>query len=117
MSAEAGEQDVQVNPEKAAKHAAAAARKALEAAQHAHKAAMYAGLQQQNAYEVQTWHTNSKCEPSCLCCATTAAVAAMAVPRLTVYSASLSSLATLCQEALLLECRNRSVCEADLTAF
>ncbi|CAL5227508.1 g10493 [Coccomyxa viridis] len=51
---------VQVNPEKAAKHAAAAARKALEAAQHAHKAAMYAGLQQQNAYEVQTWHTNSK---------------------------------------------------------
>ena len=54
---------MQVNPEKAAKHAAAAARKALEAAQHAHKAAMYAGLQQRNEHEIQPWHTTSKCEP------------------------------------------------------
>jgi len=55
---------VQVNPEKAAKHAAAAARKALEAAQHAHKAALYAGLQQRNVHEAQPWNINSKCEPA-----------------------------------------------------
>ena len=55
---------MQVNPEKAAKHAAAAARKALEAAQHAHKAAVYAGLQQRNVHEAQPWHINSKCEPA-----------------------------------------------------
>ena len=53
---------MQVNPEKAAKHAAAAARKALEAAQHAHKAAMYAGLQHKNVHEAQPWNINSKCE-------------------------------------------------------
>ncbi len=82
MGAEAGEQGVQVNPEKAAKHAAAAARKALEAAQHAHKAAMYAGLQQRNAHEIQPWHTNSKCESSGLYCAIMAAEAAMAGVRL-----------------------------------
>lgn len=62
-----GQRGLQVNPEKAAKHAAAAARKALEAAQHAHKAAMYAGLQQRNAYEMQPWHTTGKCEPSHIC--------------------------------------------------
>ena len=62
VGAEVGQWGLQVNPEKAAKHAAAAARKALEAAQHAHKAAMYAGLQQRNAHEIQPWHTASKCE-------------------------------------------------------
>lgn len=55
---------MQVNPEKAAKHAAAAARKALEAAQHAHRAAMYAGLLPKNGPEAEPWRMTSKCEPS-----------------------------------------------------
>ena len=52
---------MQVNPEKAAKHAAAAARKAIEAAQHAHKAAIYAGLLQKGAHEDDHWRTAGKC--------------------------------------------------------
>ena len=54
---------LQVNPEKAAKHAAAAARKALEAAQHAHRAAMYAGLLPKGAHEAEPWRDASRCEP------------------------------------------------------
>ncbi len=57
---------LQVNPEKAAKHAAAAARKALEAAQHAHRAAMYAGLLPKGAHEAEPWHNAGRCEPPSL---------------------------------------------------
>ena len=56
----------QVNPEKAAKHAAAAARKALEAAQHAHRAAMYAGLLPKGAHEAEPWRNAGRCEPPSL---------------------------------------------------
>ena len=57
---------LQVNPEKAAKHAAAAARKALEAAQHAHRAAMYAGLLPKGAHEAEPWRNAGRCEPPSL---------------------------------------------------
>jgi hypothetical protein len=51
----------QVNPEMAAEHAAAAARKAMEAAQHAHAAAIYAGLLQKGAHEDDLWRKAGKC--------------------------------------------------------
>ena len=62
-SAQAARVGLQVNPEKAAKHAAAAARKALEAAQHAHRAAMYAGLLPKGAHEAEPWRNAGRCEP------------------------------------------------------